>query len=124
MSDIFNGPNNSVNIFKSIINEKLKHVEAYSLKVGVVLDVDVNGDKFWDGSPRNAIVFQLEEQKGIEEKYLLENSNNMAIPIQNYPIKTGELVYIIYFDKSISQAFWLPQNNFPTAYNQGSIGET
>lgn len=117
----FIGPNNSQNVFKSIINQKLNELKDYNIKLGIVLDVDVNGNKFFENSPRNTIIFKLNENSNSDESFILNDLNSTARPIQDYPIKSGEEVFIVHFTSEQSQAFWIPVLNFPTRYNKGEV---
>ena len=113
----FIGPNNSYNAFRSIIFDKLNKIEDSNIKVGVVLDVDVNGNKLFENSPRNSIVFKLKDDTSQKEDFYFDNADCIAVPIQDYPIRSGELVFIVYFTDKQSQAFWIPLNNIASEYN-------
>lgn len=117
----FFGPNNSYNVFRTIISQKLNEIKDSNIKVGVALDVDVNGNRFFEGCPRNSIIFKLDDSSDLGETFLLEDINSVALPLQDYPIKSGESVFIVYFTSEQSQAFWIPVLNFPTKYNKGKI---
>ena len=123
MSDLFLGPSNSLNAFRTILREKLNFVKDSKLKKVTVLDVDVNGSEFYEDSPKNSIVFQTEDEIGIKEEVLLDSVSNYAVPITNFPVKCGEDVWIFYPDEKINMAVWFPYNFDSTKYKESELLE-
>jgi len=88
--------------------KNLSKVQRYSYK-GIVLLVDIDGNKLSGQNPPNTIICRLlEVDGGLEDKTIMGMANRIIYPGSTSPIRTGEVVNVIYNDESMTIGYWLP----------------